>query len=66
MLVVLLIVFWISNVFGLSITEETLFVEMRIWCIKIHTVHYLLCYHWVDASAGGLLVPEGIHKPSFV
>ena len=52
--------------FGLSFTEETLFVEMRIWCIKIHTVHFLLCNHWVDASAGGLLVPEGIHKPSFV
>jgi hypothetical protein len=26
--------FRISNFFGLSITEETLLVEMRIWCIK--------------------------------
>ena len=26
----------------LSITEETLFVEMRIWCIKIHTIYALL------------------------
>ena len=27
--------------FGLSITEETYFVEMRIWCIKIGTVYDL-------------------------
>jgi hypothetical protein len=27
--------FRISNFFGLSTTEETLLVEMRIWCIKI-------------------------------
>jgi hypothetical protein len=26
--------FWISNFFGLSITEETLLVEMCIWCIQ--------------------------------
>jgi hypothetical protein len=25
----------ISNFFGLSITEETSFVEMRVWCIKL-------------------------------
>jgi hypothetical protein len=31
-------IFWISNFFGLSITEETLLVEMRIWCIKIGIV----------------------------
>jgi hypothetical protein len=30
--------FRISNFFGLSITEETLLVEMRIWCIKIGIV----------------------------
>jgi hypothetical protein len=28
----------ISNFFGLSITEETLLVEIRIWCIKIGIV----------------------------
>jgi LytS/YehU family sensor histidine kinase len=28
----------ISNFFGLSITEETVLVEMRIWCIKIDIV----------------------------
>jgi hypothetical protein len=32
------ILFRISNFFGLSITEETLLVEMRIWCIKIGNV----------------------------
>jgi hypothetical protein len=31
-------IFWISNFFGLSLTEETLLVEMRIWCIKIGIV----------------------------
>jgi hypothetical protein len=31
-------IFRISNFFGLSITEETLLVEMRIWCIKIGIV----------------------------
>jgi hypothetical protein len=29
---------WISNFFGLRIIEETLLVEMRIWCIKIGIV----------------------------
>jgi hypothetical protein len=50
-----LTLFSISNVFGLSITEETLFVEMRIWCIKIGKVKF---YIWTPgskkASAGGL------------
>jgi hypothetical protein len=27
--------FRISNLFGLNITEDTLLVETRIWCIKI-------------------------------
>jgi hypothetical protein len=35
----------ISNFFGLSTTEETLLVEMRIWCIKIGIV---LVLHWID------------------
>jgi hypothetical protein len=30
--------FRISNFFGLSTTEETEVVEMRIWCIKIDIV----------------------------
>jgi hypothetical protein len=31
--------FRISNFFGLSITEETLLVEVRVWCINIGIVH---------------------------
>jgi hypothetical protein len=34
----LLYSFHISNFFGLSTTEETQVVEMRIWCIKIGIV----------------------------
>jgi hypothetical protein len=33
--------FLLSNFFDLSITEETLFVEMRIWCIKTGIVLFL-------------------------
>ena len=36
---------------------------MRIWCIKIGTVYYLYYDPWVEASAGGLLVPEGLYSP---
>ena len=38
-------------------------VEMRIWCIKIGIV---LVFHfnlWVEASTGGLSVPEGFYSP---
>jgi hypothetical protein len=38
-------VFRISNFFGLSTTEETWLVEMRIWCIKIGIVSVL---HYPD------------------
>jgi hypothetical protein len=48
------IIFRISNFFGLSITEETLLVEMRIWCINIGIVLFLDFNPWVEASAGGL------------
>jgi hypothetical protein len=44
----------ISNLFSLSITEETLLVEMRIWCIKTGIVLVLHFNPWVEASAGGL------------
>jgi hypothetical protein len=44
----------------LSITEETRVVEMRIWCIKIGNVLVLHFNPWVETSAGGLLVPEGL------
>ena len=27
------------------------------------TLHFYICYHWVDTTAGGLLVPEGITSP---
>ena len=51
--------------FGLSITEET-FVEMRIWCIKIGTEYDLYYDPWVEASAGGLLVPKGLYSSVFL
>jgi hypothetical protein len=38
-------------------------VEMRIWCIKIVNVLVLHFNPWVKASAGGLLVPEGLYSP---
>jgi hypothetical protein len=46
--------FRISNFFGLSITEETLLVEMRIWCIKIGVILVFHFNPWVEAFAGGL------------
>ena len=51
------------NFFGLSTTDETWLVEMRIWCIKIGNVLVLHLNPWVEASAGGLLVPEGLYSP---
>ena len=36
---------------------------MRIWCIKIGTVYDLYYDPWVEAYAGGLLVPEGLYSP---
>jgi hypothetical protein len=54
----------ISNFFGLSTTEETLEVETRIWCIKTGIVLLVLHFNpWVEASAGGLFVPEGLYSP---
>jgi hypothetical protein len=35
---------------------------MRIWCIKIGIVLVLHFNPWVEASAGGLLVPEGLYS----
>ena len=54
-----------SNFFGPSTTDETSLVEMRIWCIQIGIVHVLTLHFnpWVEASAGGLLVPEGLYSP---
>ena len=52
-----------SNFFGPSTTDETSLVEMRIWCIKIGIVLTLHFNPWVEASAGGLLVPEGLYSP---
>ena len=52
-----------SNYFGSSTTDETSLVEMRIWCIKIGIVLTLHFNPWVEASAGGLLVPEGLYSP---
>jgi hypothetical protein len=69
-------IFRISNFFGLSTIDwlidylrfyvpldETWLVEMRIWCIKIGIVLGLHFNPWVEASAGGLLVPEGLFSP---
>jgi hypothetical protein len=53
----------ISNFFDRSITEKTLVVEMRIWSIKIGNVLVLHFNPWVEASAGGLLVPKGLYSP---
>jgi hypothetical protein len=36
---------------------------MRIWCIKIGIVLVFYFKPWVEASAGGLLVPEGLDSP---
>jgi hypothetical protein len=55
--------FRISNFFDLSIAEETWIVEMRIWCIKIGNVLVLHFNPWVEVSADGLLVHEGLHSP---
>jgi hypothetical protein len=41
--------FRISKFFGLSTTEETWLVEMRIWCIKIGNV---LVYIYVENRCG--------------
>jgi hypothetical protein len=56
-------IFRISYFFGLSTTDETWLVEMRIWCIKIGIVLVLYFNPWVEASAGGLSVPEGLFSP---
>jgi hypothetical protein len=40
-----------------------LVVEMRIWCINIGIVLVLHFNSWVEASAGELLVPEGLFSP---
>jgi hypothetical protein len=49
--------------FCLRTTEKTLLVEMCIWCIKIGIVLVLHFNPWVEASAGGLLVPKGLFSP---
>jgi hypothetical protein len=36
---------------------------MRIWCIKIGIVLVLQFNPWVEASADGLQVPEGLYSP---
>jgi hypothetical protein len=38
-------------------------VEMHIWCIKVVNLLVLHFNPWVEASAGGLLVPEGLYSP---
>jgi hypothetical protein len=53
----------LSYILDLSIAEETWVVEMRIWCIKIVNVFVLHFSPWVEAFAGGLLVPEGLYSP---
>ena len=36
---------------------------MRIWCIKIGTVYAFYYDPWVEASTGGLIIPEGLYSP---
>jgi hypothetical protein len=36
---------------------------MHIWCIRIGNVLVLHFNPWVEASAGGLLVPKGLYNP---
>jgi hypothetical protein len=36
---------------------------MHIWCIKTGNVLALHLNPWVEASAGGLLVPKGLYSP---
>jgi hypothetical protein len=55
--------FKISNFFGVGTTDETWFVEMCICCMKIGIVLVLYFKPWVEASAGGLLVPKGLFNP---
>jgi hypothetical protein len=55
--------FGFSNLFDITITEETLVVEMHIWCIKIGIVLVLHFNPGVYTSAGRLLVPEGLYSP---
>jgi hypothetical protein len=54
--------FRISNFFDKSITEETWLVQMCMWCIQIVNVLVLHFNHWVEVSAGGLLVPESLYS----
>jgi hypothetical protein len=47
----------ISNFFGLSITEEPLLVEMRIWCIKIGIILVLDCKRIIFDGYNDLQLP---------
>jgi hypothetical protein len=38
-------------------------VEMHIWCIKILNVLASHFNPWVESSAGGMFVPEGLYSP---
>ena len=48
-------IIWLSNLLGLMIHEA---------CRSHFIGHlHLYYYHWVDTSAGGLIVPESIIRP---
>jgi hypothetical protein len=49
--------------FDLGITDKTWIVEMRILCIKHFNVLVLHFNPLVEASAGEVLVPEGLYSP---
>jgi hypothetical protein len=51
------------NLFGQSTNDVIWLVEMRIWCNKIGIVLVLHFIPWVEASACGLLVVEGLFSP---
>jgi hypothetical protein len=46
----------ILSVYLMTVIPETRHVDL-IWYLRFYY------YHWVDISAGGLLVPEGIIRP---
>ena len=52
---------WLYNYFDLSVTDESYVDETRVCVLnyKSGTVDIYL-HHWVDATAGGRFVPEGI------
>ena len=59
----LFMVHWLWN----SVTDESFVDETRVWRkYKFNPGIYdeFIYNHWVDATAGGVLIPLGYHQPS--